>query len=80
MYGSAEELNQHVVQCLRRVISQLISYINLNLNYKLKQNGEDADEDEPLDVEGDSYEEYEWAGQRRVRASSLLEGGFAGII
>ncbi|KAK4010297.1 hypothetical protein OUZ56_019442 [Daphnia magna] len=60
MYGSAEELNQHVVQCLRR-------------------NGEDPDEDEPLDVEGDSYEEYEWAGQRRVRASTLLEGGFGGV-
>lgn len=44
----------------------------------ISQNGEDADEDEPLDVEGDSYEEYEWAGQRRVRASTLLEGGFAG--
>ncbi|EFX73016.1 hypothetical protein DAPPUDRAFT_325740 [Daphnia pulex] len=60
MYGSAEELNQHVVQCLRR-------------------NGEDADEDEPLDVEGDSYEEYEWAGQRRIRASTMLEGGFGGV-
>lgn len=60
LVGSAEALNQHVVQCLR-------------------QNGQDpGDEDEPLDVEGDSYEEYEWAGQRRVRASSLLEGGFAG--
>jgi len=60
MYGTAEELNMHVVQCLRR-------------------NGEDGDEDEPLDVEGDSYEEYEWAGQRRVRVTTLLEGGFAGV-
>jgi hypothetical protein len=24
------------------------------------------------------YEEYEWAGQRRIRATSLLVGGFAG--
>jgi hypothetical protein len=33
-----------------------------------------------VDVEGDSemYEEYEWAGQRRIRATTLLVGGFAG--
>jgi len=60
MYGTAEELNLHVVQCLRR-------------------NGEEDDDDEPLDVEGDSYEEYEWAGQRRVRVTTMLEGGFGGI-
>lgn len=34
-------------------------------------------EEEPVDVEG-GYEEYEWAGQTRIRATSLLEGGFAG--
>ena len=33
-----------------------------------------------MDVEGDNemYEEYEWAGQRRIRATTLLVGGFAG--
>lgn len=25
------------------------------------------------------FEEYEWAGQRRIRASTLLVGGFAGL-
>lgn len=34
-------------------------------------------EEEPVDVEGE-YEEYEWAGQTRVRATSMLEGGFSG--
>ena len=24
------------------------------------------------------FEEYEWAGQTRIRATSLLEGGFRG--
>ena len=43
------------------------------------QNGEEDDDDEPLDVEGDSYEEYEWAGQRRVRVTTMLEGGFGGM-
>lgn len=41
-----------------------------------------TEEDENVDVEGEGnsevYEEYEWAGQRRIRASTLLVGGFAG--
>ncbi|GFS18893.1 E3 ubiquitin-protein ligase RNF220, partial [Elysia marginata] len=36
-----------------------------------------VDEEEPVDVEGE-FEEYEWAGQTRVRATSMLEGGFSG--
>lgn len=41
----------------------------------------DGSDDENIDVEGDAlkFEEYEWAGQTRVRASSLLEGGFSGL-
>lgn len=35
------------------------------------------DDDESIDVEGEIYEEYEWAGQTRIRASSLLAGGYA---
>ncbi|KAL7879833.1 hypothetical protein SRHO_G00020870 [Serrasalmus rhombeus] len=38
------------------------------------------EEDQP-DVEGENgtrFEEYEWCGQKRVRATSLLEGGFRG--
>ncbi|XP_037954358.1 E3 ubiquitin-protein ligase RNF220 [Teleopsis dalmanni] len=27
----------------------------------------------------DEYEEYEWAGQKRIRVSSLLQGGYAAI-
>ncbi|XP_072157399.1 E3 ubiquitin-protein ligase Rnf220 isoform X2 [Bemisia tabaci] len=38
-------------------------------------------EDETVDVEGysESFEEYEWAGQRRIRAASLLTGGYTGV-
>ncbi|KAJ8682416.1 hypothetical protein QAD02_018208 [Eretmocerus hayati] len=62
--GSPEELNQHVERCLN------------------KHNGNPdrhhTADDEEVDVEGDAetFEEYEWAGQRRVRASSMLVGGF----
>lgn len=58
-----DDLNVHVDVCLRR---------NGNSS---SVNCEDDDCD--IDVEGESYEEYEWAGQTRIRASSLLDGGYA---
>ncbi|XP_058791188.1 E3 ubiquitin-protein ligase Rnf220-like [Phymastichus coffea] len=62
--GTPEELNQHVERCLNKQ------------NPEHRHHGDDED----VDVEGDAeaFEEYEWAGQRRVRASSMLLGGFAG--
>ncbi|KAK7945399.1 hypothetical protein WMY93_001127 [Mugilogobius chulae] len=38
-------------------------------------------DDESIDMEGENgrgFEEYEWAGQKRIRATALLEGGFRG--
>lgn len=48
----------------------------INKSFLFQQKGE---EDENVDVEGDceQYEEYTWAGQTRIRATSMLEGGFA---
>lgn len=40
-----------------------------------------GDEDS-ADMDGENgrgFEEYEWAGQKRIRATALLEGGFRGI-
>ncbi|XP_076289033.1 E3 ubiquitin-protein ligase RNF220 isoform X3 [Lasioglossum baleicum] len=64
--GSSEELNQHVERCLSKH----------NNGNPAGQNNLD---DEEVDVEGDAetFEEYEWAGQRRVRATSMLVGGFS---
>lgn len=39
-------------------------------------NGNDTDDDDSIDIEG---EEYEWAGETRIRTSTLLESGYAGI-
>lgn len=39
-----------------------------------------GDEDS-ADMDGENgrgFEEYEWAGQKRIRATALLEGGFRG--
>lgn len=57
-----------------------VEELNLHVEHCLRKNGGVADEDENVDVEGDgeTFEEYEWAGQKRVRASSLLQGGYAG--
>ncbi|XP_061151631.1 E3 ubiquitin-protein ligase RNF220a isoform X5 [Syngnathus typhle] len=58
--GSEEEMSRHVEQCL------------------IQREGVLGDDDS-VDMDGDSgrgFEEYEWAGQKRIRATALLEGGF----
>lgn len=62
-----DDLNIHVELCLRRSERN-----NGNSN-----NANDDEDDINIDVEGEEYEEYEWAGQTRVRASSLLQGGYS---
>lgn len=39
-------------------------------------------EEDAVDMEHENsnrFEEYEWCGQKRIRATTLLEGGFRGI-
>lgn len=65
--GTPEELNQHVDRCLNKQNNGAPGGQNANVD------------EEEVDVEGDpEYEEYEWAGQTRVRATSMLVGGFSG--
>ncbi|XP_033865260.1 E3 ubiquitin-protein ligase RNF220a isoform X8 [Acipenser ruthenus] len=61
--GTEEEMSRHVEQCL------------------FKREGACGMEDDSVDIDGENgnrFEEYEWCGQKRVRATSLLEGGFRG--
>ncbi|XP_023865275.1 E3 ubiquitin-protein ligase RNF220 isoform X2 [Salvelinus sp. IW2-2015] len=61
--GTEEEMSRHVEQCL------------------FKREGAFA-EDDSADIDGENgtrFEEYEWCGQKRVRATTLLEGGFRGF-
>ncbi|XP_061099734.1 E3 ubiquitin-protein ligase RNF220a isoform X2 [Conger conger] len=61
--GTEEEMSRHVEQCL------------------FKREGACGADDDSADVDGENgtpFEEYEWCGQKRVRATSLLEGGFRG--
>ncbi|KAK0169998.1 hypothetical protein PV328_010614 [Microctonus aethiopoides] len=66
--GTPDELNQHVERCLNKHNGG-----NPGSNVNL--------DDEEVDVEGDAetFEEYEWAGQRRIRATSMLIGGFSAV-
>lgn len=65
------DINIHVESCLKR--SERESGADDGIN----GTNSDEDENDSIDVEGEAYEEYEWAGQTRIRASSLLEGGFS---
>ncbi|XP_069794940.1 E3 ubiquitin-protein ligase RNF220a isoform X4 [Narcine bancroftii] len=63
--GSVEEMSRHVEACLD------------------KRDGSYTNDDESVDIDNESasgnrFEEYEWCGQKRIRATTLLEGGFRG--
>lgn len=58
------DINVHVDRCIQKS--------------ETRQNGVRTEsDDESIDVEGETFDEYEWAGQTRVRASSMLPGGYA---
>lgn len=68
--------------CSERVSDDLDIHVELCLRRSERNNGSsnaanDDEDDINIDVEGEEYEEYEWAGQTRIRASSLLEGGYS---
>lgn len=53
--------------------------INVHVEMCLRRSENNgADSDENIDVEG-GYEEYEWAGQSRVRATSFFQGGVSNL-
>lgn len=56
-----DDINLHVELCLRR---------NDRNNGNSSAANDDDDDDISIDVEGETYEEYEWAGQTRIRGLS----------
>lgn len=59
----SEEITGHVEVCLRRS--------EMNGSASNGRGNESDDDDASIDVEGESYEVYEWAGQTRVRATTM---------
>jgi hypothetical protein len=43
-----------------------------------KKNASFVDDDEELETKRHDFQEYTWAGQTRIRATALIEGGFEG--
>jgi len=41
----------------------------------LRSKHTDTEEEDTIDVDDEDYEEYEWAGQKRIRSTSLFKGG-----
>lgn len=62
-----DEIQQHAESCLRRS--------NRTANGRSNSDDHSSNDEEG----GEEYEEYEWAGQKRIRVSSLLQGGYAAI-
>ncbi|XP_056645467.1 E3 ubiquitin-protein ligase RNF220-like [Diorhabda carinulata] len=60
--------------CNKEVNEDLTLHVDLCLR-RSETNGSESDEN--IDVE--AFEEYEWAGQSRIRATSLLEGGISNL-
>lgn len=50
-----------------------------NEDVAIDDHDDDDDDDISIDVESESFEEYEWAGQTRIRAASLLQGGYSAV-
>lgn len=79
MSGDTESVNLHIDGCLARVNSEDIDGSSMDHEANFKSSASPTIDD----VEGDltpeaAWEEYEWAGQRRVRATAMFEGGYGG--
>ncbi|KAL4235837.1 hypothetical protein ACF0H5_004227 [Mactra antiquata] len=74
-----KKLEETVCPVCSKKVSGTPEELNEHVELCLKKRD---DELEPVDVEADDtteqYEEYTWAGQTRIRASSMLDGGYAG--
>lgn len=65
-----DEIQQHAEDCLRRS--------RRTTNGRSNSDEHSSNDDDDVGG-GEEYEEYEWAGQKRIRVSSLLQGGYAAI-
>lgn len=62
--------------CNKEISDDIVLHVELCLRKSENQNDEQECE-ESIDVE--NFEEYEWAGQSRIRATSLLSGGVSSL-
>ncbi|CAO3587256.1 unnamed protein product [Absidia cylindrospora] len=67
LYGDSDAINLHIDRCLMNINDAPVttSSSSSTNNVSNSQNGT-----------GNEWDEYEWAGQIRVRATSMMEGGY----
>ncbi|KAI7902203.1 uncharacterized protein BX663DRAFT_512083 [Cokeromyces recurvatus] len=69
LFGDLEAINLHIDNCLS----------NSNAAAAVAATEETTEEANLTnDQQSPGWEEYEWAGQRRVRATAMMEGGYGG--
>ncbi|XP_069794939.1 E3 ubiquitin-protein ligase RNF220a isoform X3 [Narcine bancroftii] len=88
--GTGKEWQQLTITFLRvrsNRQARLNARIGKNKRKKASEDGQRdgsyTNDDESVDIDNESasgnrFEEYEWCGQKRIRATTLLEGGFRG--
>ncbi|CAO3696327.1 unnamed protein product [Umbelopsis ramanniana] len=77
--GDTESVNLHIDGCLARVNSEDNDGSSMNHEATLKSSASPTIDDGEGDLTPEAaWEEYEWAGQRRVRATAMFEGGYGG--
>ncbi|XP_059609085.1 E3 ubiquitin-protein ligase RNF220-like [Phlebotomus argentipes] len=59
-----EDINVHVEACLKK-----------SRQGRNSVSGSNSSDDDSIDIDGEFFEEYEFAGQTRIRATSMVEGG-----
>ncbi|GAB0095720.1 E3 ubiquitin-protein ligase RNF220 [Sergentomyia squamirostris] len=62
---NSEDINIHVETCLKKNRQGANSA------------GSNSSDDDSIDIDGEYFEEYEFAGETRIRATTLVEGGLA---
>ncbi|KAI9258978.1 hypothetical protein BDA99DRAFT_514669 [Phascolomyces articulosus] len=72
LHGDLEAINLHIDSCLANMNNPSSSHTNSS-----NDNASTPETTEPS-VDTGGWDEYEWAGQRRVRATAMMDGGYGG--
>lgn len=89
LFGDLEDINRHIDHCLSNPTAAAMETSD---HQEEEEETEEEEEEAYVDDDEDyvntntpaqqaspaSWEEYEWAGQVRVRASAMMEGGYGG--
>ncbi|CAO0802995.1 unnamed protein product [Mucor circinelloides] len=85
LFGDLEDINLHIDNCLSNPAPTAMEESDHPVEEEEDEEEEYVDDDDAANTNTPaqqasptSWEEYEWAGQVRVRASAMMEGGYGG--